>query len=403
MTPQKQIPLAVIVVASFVMALVLAGCGGGGNGNSKTGTSATTGTGTVAASSAEKLVAKVRSGIIRIQTATCDGTAIGTGFVIGPRLVATVEHVIDGATGVSLIRDGRVVGHATVIGEDPARDVALLQSSKPISGYQFQLADRAPQLAEDVIALGFPFGLPLTVTKGSVSGLDRSIPIASVRRRQLVQTDAALNPGNSGGPLLATDTGQVVGLVDLGTDQANGISFAVSSGVAGPLLKAWQVAPQPLAHASCGGLPAPTGGAGSAASGDLGGYVTSVARLLEESAAVRKQLVSAVAAANTQPVAAQQTLAAVVAARRDEAATAEAMASPSGTAATQAALVRAFELSLASDLLYQQWASSRSQALLARAQANDTATVAAKSAFMVAYNNLRTAAGFSPLPSDFPF
>jgi len=281
--------------------------------------------------------------------------------------------------------------------------VALLQSSKPISGYRFQLADRAPQLGEDAIALGFPLGLPLTVTKGSVSGLDRSIPIASVRRRQLVQTDAALNPGNSGGPLLATDTGQVIGLVDLGTNQANGISFAVSAGVAGPLLKAWQVAPQPLAQASCDGLPTATGGTAVAASADLSGYVMSVARLLEESAAVRKQLVAAIADVNTQPAAARQTLAAVVAERRDEAATAEAMASPSGAAATQAALVRAFRLSLTSDLLYQQWAYSRSQALLAQAQANDTVTVEAKSAFMVAYNNLRAAAGFSALPSDFPF
>lgn len=383
----------------LVIVLLFSACG--------SGQSAPSGASPGAATSTENLVAKVKTGIIRVQTSLCDGTTdIGTGFIVGPRLVATVEHVVDGAAKITLLRDGRVLAQAVVIGEDPARDLALLRTRQAISGYRFQFENAAPGLGEDVLALGFPLGLPLTVTHGSVSGLDRAIPIQSVTRRQLVQTDAAVNPGNSGGPLLATDTGKVVGLVDLGTSQANAIAFAVSAGVASPLLTAWKVAPQPIADASCAGVTlgpgasaAPSGATGS----DLGSYAIAVARLLDESAAVRKQLVSAIAQDGSAAGVAGQTLASVVAARRAEVATAEAMSFPQGAAATQASLVRAFRLSLASDLLYQRWVNTQSQPALAQAQANDTTTVAAKATFVRAYNSLRANAGLPPIPTSFPF
>lgn len=203
------------------------------------------------------LVAKVRSGVLRIEVTACDYSGLGTGFLLGPRLVATVEHVVDGAVSITLKRNGSVVGSATVIGEDPARDLALLRTDLPIAGYQFKLAARAPRLGEEVAALGFPLGLPLSVTKGTVSGSDRTIPIGGLERRQLVQTDAAVNPGNSGGPLISTANGDVVGLIDLGADQANGLAFAVSAQVAGPLLQAWRVAPQPIGSAACEGQSPP--------------------------------------------------------------------------------------------------------------------------------------------------
>ena len=205
----------------------------------------------VAADPLARLVAKTQSGVIRIETSACGIEKIGTGFLIGPRLIATVEHVVDGATAITLKQGGRVVAAGTVIGEDQARDVALVQSSVPIAGKVLPLAARAPQLGETVAALGFPLGLPLTVTEGSVSGLGRTVPITGIRRRQMVQTDAAVNPGNSGGPLISLDTGEVVGLVDLGTTQANGITFAVSAPVAQPLLQAWTAAPQPTLAATC--------------------------------------------------------------------------------------------------------------------------------------------------------
>ena len=67
----------------------------------------------------------------------------------------------------------------------------------------------------------------------------------------MIQTDAAVNPGNSGGPLLSTDQGDVLGLVDIKSTTASGIAFGVSASVAQPLLQAWQAAPQPVPTSSC--------------------------------------------------------------------------------------------------------------------------------------------------------
>jgi Trypsin-like peptidase domain len=197
------------------------------------------------------LVAKVRSGVVRVDVLTCDEEAFGTGFLLGPRLVATVEHVIDGALAIRLVRAGKPVGTATVIGSDASRDLALLRTSRPIRGYTFALERRSPALGEDVAVLGFPLGLPLSVSRGLVSGSDRTIPIDGINRRKLVQTDAAVNHGNSGGPLISLDNGRVVGLVDLGSTEANGLAFAVSAQVAAPLFQAWRVSPQPIASAPC--------------------------------------------------------------------------------------------------------------------------------------------------------
>ncbi|HXW79945.1 MAG TPA: S1C family serine protease [Acidimicrobiales bacterium] len=178
-------------------------------------------------------------------------------MLLGPRLVATVEHVVDGASSISLIRNGKVLALGTVIGSDSTRDVALVRTNSPIGGYEFKLSGSPPLLGEDVAAIGFPFDLPLTVTRGSVSGLDRTIPINGIDRTNLIQTDAPVNPGNSGGPLI-DDNGTVVGLVDLGTNQANGLAFAVSAVTAGRLIDAWLSAPQPQPLASCGQFPPAT-------------------------------------------------------------------------------------------------------------------------------------------------
>jgi len=256
------------VVLTACLAFAAAGCGGSGKAPASATTQAKRAS---APRSFADVVSSVQSGVIRIETNTCTGGEIGTGILLGPRLVATVEHVVDGAQTITLKRNGKVVGHGTVIGSDSARDVALVRSDRPITGHRFKLAARAPRLGEDVAAIGFPLGLPLTVTRGSVSGLGRTIAINGINRTRLVQTDAAVNPGNSGGPLM-TDSGLVVGLVDLGTNQANGLAFAVGAQTAGPLLLAWAGAPQQVAAASCSGgasrqaAPAQTQTSSSAAS-----------------------------------------------------------------------------------------------------------------------------------------
>jgi S1-C subfamily serine protease len=254
------------VVAVIVAMIALGGCGGSTPKRSSVTpvaqtagrTQTRTETKTVSASSSgtlPALVAKTRSSVVRIQAYGCGSGELGTGFLIGPRLVATVDHVVAGASSITLKQGGRPVGTGIVVGEDPTRDVALIQTSEPLNGTVLSLATGPPQLGEPVAALGFPLGLPLTATQGSVSGIGRTVPIDGVRRRDMVQTDAAVNPGNSGGPLIDVATGDVVGLVDLGTDQANGIGFAVSAQVAEPLLQAWQTSPQAVSTTGCSDSP----------------------------------------------------------------------------------------------------------------------------------------------------
>jgi serine protease Do len=195
---------------------------------------------------------------MKIEVSTCDEEGVGSGFLLSPRLVATVEHVVEGAQSIKLRRSGNVVAAGTVIGSDVVRDVALLRTDRPIVGHMFKLVSRPPRLGESVIAIGFPLGLPLSVSRGLISGSDRVIEIGGIQRRKLIQTDAATNFGNSGGPLIVTSTGDVLGLVDIGTTEANGLAFAVSAQVAGPLFDAWKVAPQPVAVSGCGSSPTET-------------------------------------------------------------------------------------------------------------------------------------------------
>lgn len=228
----------------------------------------------------EDLVAEVKTGVVRIQVETCEGSQEGTGIIVGPRLVATVEHVVDGAVTVDLRQRGRSVGTGTVIGYDVERDVALIRSDRPLDGHEFVFSSRAARLGEDVAAIGFPLGLPLTVTRGLVSGLWRTIEIEGVTRRRLVQTDAAVNPGNSGGPLLSVRSGDVIGLVSAGSLEANAIAFAVPARTVSQLIGAWKSSPQPVEAPSCGGGEPPTetpsrGGGG----GSYSGYFTSYDRL----------------------------------------------------------------------------------------------------------------------------
>jgi S1-C subfamily serine protease len=89
------------------------------------------------------LVAEDQTGVIRVNVQTCSESVVGTGFLVGRRMVATVEHVVDSAAQITLKHNGKIVGTGKVVGEDSARDVALIQTSRPIAGHIFRLADRA--------------------------------------------------------------------------------------------------------------------------------------------------------------------------------------------------------------------------------------------------------------------
>lgn len=166
-------------------------------------------------------------------------TSLGSGFVIDPQgYVVTNSHVIADATEITVIlQDDRHLP-ATIVGEDPQTDLALLRvkSDKPLPFVRFGDSD-ALNVGDWVVAVGNPFGLGGSVSAGIVSARGRNINAGPFD--DFIQTDAAVNRGNSGGPLFNT-RGEVVGInsaIFSPTGGSVGISFAVPSAMAKPIVE----------------------------------------------------------------------------------------------------------------------------------------------------------------------
>jgi len=194
--------------------------------------------------SATQIYQRDSSGVVAIKAVTSEGADSGTGIVLNEKgLILTNDHVIEGATSITVAAKGSAseTRVATVVGEEANSDLALIRIDpsglglKPLS----LASSSSVQVGDAVYAIGNPYGLDETLTRGIVSALGREISAPDgAKITGVIQTDAALNPGNSGGPLL-DEQGQVIGVnSQIASDAASvagsqpgstGVGFAISS------------------------------------------------------------------------------------------------------------------------------------------------------------------------------
>ncbi len=253
--------LAALLGAAVASVAVIAIAGGGGASSVRTTTASSlgassTGTRQTVAStalSATQIYKQASAGVVSIKAVTSEGEDSGTGIVLNDKgLILTNDHVVAGASSLTVASKGSatVTRSATLVGEEANEDLALIKVDpsglglKPLA----LTSSKSVQVGDAVYAIGNPYGLDETLTRGIVSALGRTISAPNGSKiTGAIQTDAALNPGNSGGPLL-NDQGEVIGVNSQIASEAasvagsqpgsTGVGFAVSSDTVATAVKA---------------------------------------------------------------------------------------------------------------------------------------------------------------------
>jgi putative serine protease PepD len=202
-------------------------------------------------------------------------TATGSGFVADAQgHIVTAAHVVDGASKITIRFSDGTTRVATLQGKDDATDIAVLKvDPSGLTLHPLELGSSAAlKVGDELAAIGSPFGYASSISTGIVSGLDRTIEAPNgFTVAHAIQTDAALNPGNSGGPILDAE-GRVVGVADQiatgGTEQSAGVGFAVPIDLGADEIDQLATGGT-VAHAYLGVSTGDTAGTAGAAVGDV--------------------------------------------------------------------------------------------------------------------------------------
>ena len=249
---RKRTTLLVIAV----IALAAVGAGGGiyaavASGDTRTVVERTTTVANASAStsglSAHQIYEDTYQGVVEITgtetTSTQKEIVEGSGFVYDANEhVVTNYHVVQGTTSIKVAFADGSTYTATVVADDPSTDLAVLKVDAPSSElHPLTIGDSSKaQVGDTVVAIGSPFGLPETMTNGIVSALNRTISSDNAYSISgAIQTDAAINHGNSGGPLLNM-SGQVIGInsqIESEGGGSDGVGFAIASNTVTSVVK----------------------------------------------------------------------------------------------------------------------------------------------------------------------
>ncbi|MFB6311571.1 MAG: S1C family serine protease [Salinirussus sp.] len=174
------------------------------------------------------LYREVRDSVAAVRVDTPDGAASGTAWTYDGAYHVTNEHVVADGSDVALRFTDVGWRDAEIVGTDAYSDLAVLNvDGRPESATPLELVDRPAPVGTAVAAVGNPFGLSGSMSAGVISGRERTLPAPNgFSIPDAVQTDAALNPGNSGGPLMTLE-GLVAGVVNAGG--GDNIGFAISA------------------------------------------------------------------------------------------------------------------------------------------------------------------------------
>lgn len=185
----------------------------------------------------EQVYEQVSPSVVRIRTYVDGPHGQGSGYLYDGDHVLTNAHVVGDADDIRLQYGDGTWEEVDVVGTDPYSDLAVVEAGRETVSDPLPLVEQLPDIGTEVLVVGSPLGLEGSASQGIISGRNRSIPGPNnFSIADAIQTDAALNPGNSGGPIVTLD-GEVVAVATAGIPGTDNLGFGVSA----PLIR--RVAP----------------------------------------------------------------------------------------------------------------------------------------------------------------